>query len=51
MIGRTLDAVLSVVQMIGRETGGSDSVLIGLAGAIRKVVLPVEPMWYNKKPG
>lgn len=42
MIGRTLDAILSVVQGIGKEIG-SESLLFNLASNMRNVILPVRP--------
>jgi len=48
MIGRTLDTVLSMLQMIGKNCGrpGEDSMLLHIADAMRYVVLPIEKYTY-----
>lgn len=51
MIGRTIDAMLSPLQIIGIECRreGRDSILHYLINAMRKIVLPVEKMRYSSK--
>ncbi|MCK4500646.1 hypothetical protein KAU11_09110 [Candidatus Babeliales bacterium] len=51
MIGRTLDAMLSPLQMIGKECrkAGEDSSLLYLVDFMRALVLPVEKCEYGVK--
>jgi len=53
MIGRTLDAILSPFQIIGREcrSAGEDSIFLSLVDAMRNLVLPVEKCGYWKDDG
>jgi len=48
MIGRSLDAILSPMQLIAREfrRGGEDSILFHMLNATRGVVLPVNRLEY-----
>jgi len=49
MIGRTLDAMLSPFQIIGKECrrAGEDSIFLYLADAVRNTILPVEKCSYH----
>ncbi len=51
MIGRTLDAILSPLQIIGREcrSEGVDSIFLYLIDAMRSIVLPVVKCSYGVK--